>query len=90
MCVCVCSFIYAFIYIFIGLVGECRYHKWFVITAGLLGSLLGLCMFTCLLFYCLKAYRQKQDAMGHHENGNKDFLMLPGTVRSLIRMYDEK
>ena len=92
---CIYIYIYIFIYLYIGFVGECKYHRWFVITVALLGSLFGLGIAGCFFFYCLKiCQRQRKnriwDRTRQNENGNKDFHILPGTVKSLAQMYDDK
>ena len=73
--------------------GECEYHQWFIITAALLGTLFGLGVITCFFSYCMKVchkHRERRNNIGIAENGNGDFHMIPGSVKSLVQMYNEK
>ena len=88
---CVCIYACIDIFIFIGFVGECKYHRWFIITVALLGSLFGLGISGCFFFYCLKiCTRQRDNQNWDNEYGNKDFHIIPGSVKSLAKMYDDK
>ena len=89
------TYVYMFLFIYSGFVGECKYHRWFVITVALLGSLFGLGISGCFFFYCIKNCQRLRghrnwDTTGHNENVNKDFHIIPGTVKSLAQMYDDK
>ena len=74
--------------------GECEYHQWFIITAALLGTLFGLGITACFFSYCMKVchqYRGRSNLgnIGACENGNNDFHMIPGSVKSLVQQYEE-
>ena len=80
---------------FSGLVGECSYHKWFIVTMGLLGTLFGLGTVACFFMCCMKRFRKHRATQlsGEpccHENGLNDFHMIPGSVASLVRRYEGK
>ena len=80
---------------FLGLVGECNYHKWFIVTMGLLGTLFGLGTAACFFMCCMKRFRKHRATQlsGEpccHENGLNDFHMIPGSVASLVRRYEGK
>ena len=35
-------------------------------------------------------HRERRNNIGIAENGNDDFRMIPGSVKSLVQMYNEK